>query len=369
MYHATGDPTPRGRAKRILKWIGTFAAGVALGAGAVLLLRPELANETARARQDSEPPSPRPLTASNPTAGSNAISLVQIQEIPSEFERYAALHNLLRTTDAEAIEALLEEAGELQIAWPNGIIHSRYVEVAPRAAVNRLLAKGWTEWDRVTQALLAWAKRDLDGALAFANSLGYPLRARQLVNILNLTEGLSDERRDELAQQFSVESLLLRARATNGAANDPASAWQNGLAMDPGWDRTHVLYDIADQWFEQDPAKALAALDSVSDETDWQHRQVGFLERWAEMDLEAALGWALLQPPSRQRARLVAAVAALAAKDSPAEMLEIAQTLEPEERREVAKRVLLVWAEADAPAAIQALEEMDGSATRPDGSA
>ena len=339
--------------------MGTFAAGMGLGAVAVLLLGPGLDNEAVLARHPPELPPSTAIAVSNPTAASSAISLAEIREIPSEFEQYAALHDLLRTADAGVIEALLEEAGQLQMDWPNGILHSRYLEVAPQAAVNHLLAKGWSAWDRVTHALLAWAKRDLDAALAFANTLGYPLRTREIVNILNLTEGLSEARKDELARQFSVESRLLRTRATAEAAHDPEGAWQKGLAMDPGWDRTHVLYDIADRWFEQDPAKALRALASVSEDTDWQHRQIGFLERWADMDLEAALGWSLLQPPSEQRARLVAAVAALGAKDSPAEMLEIAQTLEPEERREVAKRVLLVWAEFDAPAAIQALEEME----------
>ena len=39
-------------------------------------------------------------------------------------------------------------------------------------------------------------------------------------------------------------------------------------------------------------------------------------------------------------------------------MVEVAHTLDPEDRREVASRVLAVWARIDAPAALQALEAM-----------
>ena len=76
------------------------------------------------------------------------------------------------------------------------------------------------------------------------------------------------------------------------------------------------------------------------------------LERWVGMDHEAAWSWVSAQPRSESRTTLPGVVAAAAAEESPSEMLEAAQTLNPEERRNVVRRVLHVWSKTDARAAL-----------------
>ena len=185
-----------------------------------------------------------------------------------------------------------------------------------------------------------------------------PQRTQTAKNILNVVRELGDDRQDEVARRFSVESHLAQVRATAEAARNPAAAWQQALAFERGQAQDQALWNIAHRWFGQDPVAALAALDDVpkpNDRTSWRRR---LLTRWIGTDREAALQWTLSRPPSAQRGSLIARVAAAAAEDSPAEMLALAETLEPKERLQVAGTVLGVWAKSDPRAAISALEEM-----------
>lgn len=343
----------------MIKSIGTLAAGVALGAGAVLLVQLVL--------YDTPAPAPQPLvtapqvqvpSAADPST-TETVSLAQIQGIPEGFERDAALYDLLRGAGANRIEVLLEEAAHPDLGWAKRTIYQRYVELSPRATLNYLLSRGTNAQPWITWAVLSWARRDLDAAVAFADALAEPMRTEAATSLLNGIRELSDARRDEIAGRFSLESELSRTRAIAEAATNPESAWQTALSTEPGQSRTQTLHRISQRWFSQDPAAALSALDAVSDPGQRETWRRQLLARWAGTDREAALQWAASRPPSTKRDSLIAEVAAAAAKDSPAEMLAFAETLDAKARREVARRVLGVWAKAEPRAALAALEEMD----------
>ena len=342
----------------MIKWIGTLAGGVVLGAGTVLLAQFALDHEPAPVPQPvvTSPQTPVPARIASSTP--EAVSLAQIQNISPEFERNAALYDLLRAADANTLEAMLEETAALELGWPKWTIYTRYVELAPRAALDYLLSKETNAPHLITRALLAWARSDLDAALAFADTMAEPLRTQTAKSILNTIQELGDDRQEQIARRFSVESHLSLVRATAEAATNPGVAWQQALAIERGQSQDQTLWNIAHRWFGQDPAAALSALDAVPDPSKratWRRR---LLERWIATDREAALQWSVLGPPSAERTSLIAQVAAVAAKDSPVEVLEFAETLEPKERREVARRVLGVWAKSDPRAALSALEEM-----------
>jgi len=339
----------------MIKWAATFVAGIALGAGAVLLWQYVLDDELAPSLQPIETLL-QPTVPAHTTSGTDADSLARIQELPPGFERQAALYELLRGADAVGIEVLLDE---LAAPWSKGIIYSRYVELAPRAALNHLISKEGHAARLFSALLASWAREDLDGALAFAETLPEPARTAAGKSFLFGLGDLIEGRRDEIARRLSVETQLAQTKAVAEARADPAGVWPRALAMKPGQSRTDTLWAVAWYWLDRDPAAALSALDAIDDagqRDQWQRR---LLEEWAGRDRESALQWLVSQPRSQKRTTLLGQVAASGAKDSPAGMLEFARTLDPKEGREVAARVLGVWANSDPRAALAALEQMD----------
>ena len=342
----------------MIKFIGTLAAGVALGVGAVLLVQLAL-DEPAPAPQHPVTTLRVPVPPGTDSSTSATVSLAQIQAIPEGFERDAALYDLLRGTDANGIEALLDEAAGLDPAFPRWTIYRRYIEIAPRAALNYVLSNETNAQPLIQWGVIAWGRSDLDAAVAFADTLAEPLRTEAARSLLNGIQELSDARKDEIARRFSLESQLSQARAIAEAATNPGAAWQRALSIEAGPSRTDALWRVAQRWFSLDPPAALSALHAVADRSQkarWQRR---LLTRWVTSDRDAALQWAVSQPPSAERSSLIAEVAATAAKDSPAEMLAFAETLDTKARRDVAQRVLAVWANSEPRAALAALEEMD----------
>lgn len=350
----------------MIKWMGTLAVGIALGAAGMLLAQRALdgglasllwPNGTpAPTPQPFEPPAP--LHEPSPPAGTPVVSLAQIQGASYGFERTAALYDLLRSADARSIEALLEEADADDLAWAWWPIHSRYVDLAPRAALNYLVSREPIQTSPVYSALFAWALENLDAALAFAETLDQPLRTEAGRNLPHTLVNLSDDRREEIARRLSVETELTRMRAAAEAASDPSSAWQRALAMEAGESRTQTLWAVAWRWFDRSPSAALSALNSVADTDQRESWRNQLLERWIGTDREAALQWVVSQPPSAKRTSRIAEVAAAVAEDSPAEMLALADRLDTAARREVAQRVLAVWAKSDPRAALAALDEL-----------
>ena len=347
----------------MVKWIGAIALGVAIGASAVLAVQRALETDALPARPAPAPPNPRSVlepVSATPTPNLERFSLAEIQELPGDFERSAALHDHLRNADADMIEALLDEASALEQHWPKAILYSRYVDLAPRAAVEDMLTRdrGRSGRTRGLSALVAWAARDLDGTLAFVDTLGESMRTQAAKKILDETDGLSQARKSEIARRFAVESHLASIHAVAEAATNPSIAWQRALALEPGEPQDAALRQIASRWFDKDPPTALAAVATAPNPRRRRSWQRDLLGRWVGIDRRAALEWVLAQPPSETRRYLVAHVSALAARTSTHDMLEFAATLEPKDRRAVVERVLETWARSDPKAAIDALGEM-----------
>ena len=343
----------------MIRWVGVFVVGATIGAGAMLLvMRDGVEGESVVATGSAErsPPAGAPYGVPR----SRPMSLAEIRELPSQFDRYSATYDLLRSADMRTVKGLLEEldAQPGDASSLRSIVHERYVQLAPQAAVVRLLAEGGERPVEAMHALAEWASRDFDAALEFVETLEPSLQRRAAVYMITEAKGLSDGRQERIAQQFSVEPYLERTRASAEARTDPAGAWQNALSLGEGEVRSFALWGVANVWFEEDPAAVLSAMNSLPDRKRRNTWQQSMLERWVGLDHEAAWGWVFAQPRSESRTNLLGVLAAAAAEESPSEMLDMAETLSPEERRGVVRRVLHVWAKADARAALDALEEM-----------
>lgn len=290
------------------------------------------------------------------------MSLAEIQSLPSEFERSAALYARLQSTDVGTLEVLLDDADELTDPGRiKQVIYTRYVQLDPRAALDRLRDEEHEE-TLLRTTVSAVASVDLDAALAFLDTFDKPLQSVR--DILGL-DGLSDARKEEVAKRFGLETYLRRLQGISQARSDPAGAWQTGLAIEERDERLSMLWSVANSWFETDPSAALSAVASM-DAPQVRSWQGQLLNRWVRQDPDAALQWAIAQPGSGQRdpLRLVAEVIA---RHSPREMFELSETLEPARQKMVAEGVLHAWARTDPVAALEALAAM-GKAARPSGS-
>ena len=341
------------------KLIAAFIIGLGLGAGVVVLVT-KLATEPESISPASPTIETRPnaATPTRPQAPRSQVrSLADIESLPSEFERSAALYNRLQTTGVGTLELLLDEADELTDAGRvKQVIYSRYVQLDPRAALDRLRGEARDQQTLIRTTVSMVASVDLDGALAFLDAFGKPLQSAR--DILDM-DGLSDARKEEVAKRFGLEPYLRRLQGISHAKSDPAGAWQTALALEEGGERLEALYGIANSWFETDPSAALSAVASVDtpQSRSWQHE---LLNRWVRQDPDAALQWAIAQPASGQRDPL-RLVAGIVASHSPREMFELAETLEPARRDMVAEAVLHTWGRTNPVAALDALAGIDSA--------
>ncbi|MDE0189831.1 MAG: hypothetical protein OXQ90_00600 [Gammaproteobacteria bacterium] len=348
------------------KLIAALIVGLGVGAGAVLLVAEltEPDESISPAGQTLERPAATLTTTRTPTDDSQPrSSLADIQALPSEFERNAALYARLQSAGVGTVEALLDEAEDL--ATPRRVkqvIYSRYVRLDPSAALDRLRHEEADQLIRTTVSTVAGL--DLDAALAFIDTLDEPLQARSARNILDL-DGLSEARKEDIADRFGLQPYLRRRQATRQAESDPAGAWQSALAIAKGDERREIVRNVAETWFEIDPLAALSAVASL-DAADRRALQSTLVHRWASQDPDAALQWALVQPGSNRGFDALREVAGEIAEHSPREMFELAEALDPPRRNRVAREVLYAWGGSDPVAALEALMAMKNAGHLPE---
>ena len=344
------------------KLIAALIIGLALGAGAVLLVS-GLTGETESISPVPRTPDTPPdalITTRTPASRPQVKSLADIDSLPSEFERSAALYARLQSADADTVETLLDEAeGLTNPGRVKQVIYSRYVQLDPRAALDRLRDEKRGQQLLIRTTISAVASFDLDAALAFIDTLGQPLQVQSTRNILD-SAGVSDARKKGIAKRFGLERYLWQLQASRQAKHDPAGAWQTALATETGSERREMIRGVADTWFETDPLAALSAVASL-DAADRRRLQSRLVQLWASQDPDAALEWALAQPGSED-ADPLRQVAGVIANHSPREMFELVGTLEPPRRDRVAKDVLFAWVRTDPEPALDAFVAMKNAA-------
>ena len=346
------------------KLIAAFVIGLALGAGVGLLVTGS--TERPLSLSAASPPiqsSPVTGTTARPSS-SQTMSLADMQSLPSEFDRRAALYAHLESADVDAVEVLLDEAEQLTSPRRvKQVIYSRYVQLDRRAALARLRHEERDHQPLVRSTVSAVADIDLDAALAFMDTLDESLQAQSARNILDL-EGLGDARKEEVAKRFGLEGYLWQLQARRQAKDDPAGAWQTALATERGEERDAMLWSVADTWIETNPLAALTAVASL-DAADRRGLQSTLVRRWASQDPDAALEWALARPGSGEFDPL-GQVAEEIAEQSPREMFDLVETLEHPRRNRIAEVVLYTWGRTDPVAALNALMAMKNATYLPE---
>ena len=348
------------------KWIAAVVVAFVVGATAAyawFAFAPGGAAMVGGDRATSaERPAGDPQTAT-PQPSSQHTTLAEITAMPSDFEQTAALYAMLRAADEATLQRLLEEAEDLrprrERVAAKSIIYARYAELDPLAAVERVLAQERDKHEMLDRVFTAWGKHDLEAAVAHAQTIQGPLRQAAASAALAVGEHLDPARRQALAATFSLQDTFALMDTMAQLDGDPAVAWRNALATESAQTRSQQLFQIGTAWVEQDPAAALAAAMELP-----PGGMVGgvlpyLIERWAAQNSDEALAWVLAQPESRGQAEMLGALAGAIAQHAPQEALALAETLDGAARRQVAEAALQAWAQTDAQAAMNALEEFD----------
>lgn len=346
------------------KWIAAVIVAFVLGAATAYALRHfapgAAASMAARGWSDARHSAGNTLATASERRPKHT-TLAEITALASDFEQTATLYALLRAADEATVERLLREAESLrprrERLAAKSIIYARYAELDPLAAVERALAQETDKREMLERVFTAWAKHDLEAALAHAQTIHGALRQPAASAVLAVSESLDPTRRQALAAEFSLQDALAMMNAMEQLDGDPALAWQNALGTESVEARAQQLFQIGTAWVERDPAQALAAAMELPPGGILGTVVPFLVERWAEQDADGALAWILTQPKSRSRGEMLGALANIVAQGAPQDALALAETLDGTDRRHMAQAALQAWAQTDAPAAMRALEE------------
>lgn len=316
-------------------------------------------------------PAPAPIPPAfpaSPGAQTDVESLADVRAIASDFEQTAALYNLLRRADRTRVDDLFAEAEALRPRREGlaakAIIYARLAELDPIAAVERALDELPGPQRYLERVFSAWAKHDLEAALAHLPTLPPGRRASAAAGVLEVSEDLPPERRAALAGTFSLQRRLAELEVLEDVHEDLALAWQAASAEPALNTRMLKLHAIALEWVEADPPAALAAALTLPSGQSASDLLAQMIERWATMDSEAALAWVIRQPDSPAQAEALGAVASVLAAEDPRRALSIAEQFDGAARRRMLEATFQAWASVDAPAAMAALGRMEGPGLR-----
>ena len=353
--------------KTMTKWIFAVvlcAVGAGVGVTVGVLWRFDealeaIAEPALAERQTAHPAIPRPSIATDSQAPIGDDTLANILLLPSDFQQTLTLYTLLADAKRETLERLLDEAERLRPRHEGraaaSIIYSRYAELDPNAAVERIIAHGGAEQNLLPQVFQAWAKHDHMAALRRAERLPPLYRRAVGAAILAISENFLPAQRDEIAATFGLRGQLGHMQAEESLDASPRVAWQQALDAPPGRQRENTLYHVAYSWGASDPAGALAATSELRRADLRSSLQHGLMMRWVMLDRDAAQMWLQAQPPSTKRAALTDGFVSGLAQSTPHEALDFALGLAANERRDAADTVLRVWARQDPRRAAEAL--------------
>lgn len=364
------------------KWLTASAigfAGFVIGAGVVLAgiyYRADLLDAShlgplaplveglVETRTPGDPRSaPNGLKTTKFTLSSDNL-LQEILRLPNDFDQTLTLYSLLQDADGDDLERLLDEARLLRPADEGraaaSILYSRYAALDPEAAVQRIVNSGPFDQRYLYGIFVTWAKYDVDAAMAHAEELPPELRQQAGRGVLSGSAQLPGQRRQEIADQFSLQRQLDWMDTRELIDEEPAAAWQRALSsqnLDTG-----LLAEVGRAWVQRDPVSALNAVAAVRDTAFRDVFSEQLIAQWASTDPEAARHWGLSQLDSQARLPLLRGVAAGIARNSTDEALNFVLGLDGREREEAAKVVFARWAKTDPAGAADTLTMLDDSA-------
>jgi hypothetical protein len=330
-------------------------AGILTDVGAI----GRLASPASPDRESSDRPTKAPRPAESQDASSANLDLHQVASL---YRRASAADADALTTLFRTVESSFDGVGRLQAMT---ILYARFAEIDPLAAFDHAMANGvslsnvWAVgWTDVI--FRAWARQDLQSALAYVGDLANPEVA--IAAILSVRPDLPPAQQLVIVRRLpydkAVQELATPDNVTS-LADDPASAFHG---LDPSMHDARRAAAMA--WTLRDPHSALNALFAQPDSTS-ELLARDMIGVWARSAPQDALAWALTRDAGETRNRYLSAALKGAASDDPEQAATVAAGLADDAaRRYAVSSVLSEWAEQDPAAAVSWFESLSEVDTR-----
>lgn len=337
-------------------------AGAIAGSGATYLTLEASPEETspytaALAARSSSPAAPPPAAARAETAPGL---------LPAS-ERFAVYAYAADSTQPAELESMIHRANGLPLshrrAFELDALLIRLAELDAERAV-RFARTLRLETERLIPLFQFWAERDASSALAELRSIDNPGAKREIA--LSLLDVLGDDERsiERIAAALSpaqIAAFRLDA-AVRLTGQDPFRAMQRALALDDSTTRMSALSRIAVEWTRQDPAAALAQLETIPEDLR-QSYHAAVLSEWARIDPDRVFAYVRSNKNALDLPRLAAVLSSLAPAD-PRAVLELAEEMPSDVRRLAQQTALRVIADRDPYAAIALIDAMPSNRDR-----
>ena len=178
-----------------------------------------------------------------------------------DYARSVAFRSRLSSADQQQLIALLEESKAIrnfdQRLTTQIEIFRRFAAIAPEAAILHTSELASNRRTPIVEAIfLEWASSDTDAALSHLKTLGSDAQRTGLEAILRMRDDWSADRIMELALEFGHESLgadILDERQVMRAFNDPRAAW-NAILEDNRAEPLQIdsLATILELWVDRE---------------------------------------------------------------------------------------------------------------------
>ena len=231
------------------------------------------------------------------------VSLSQLGDLTSHFERTASLRRALAEADVVALKMMLIETSEIESSsWKVDVqteLFRKLAELDPAEALTNLNQVSWNQRDTIISTVFAqWTESDLEGAIAHLDQLDSSVRQVAARSIVLHSDQESVEDLLQLARELGAPSAGFEAFTQwdgSEGISDPSHTWDI-LISDPIHSSAKViaLTSVAIEWMEQYGIEILPEI--VKSVSHWPTRGyvVGaLLARKAETDPQSAFNLAM----------------------------------------------------------------------------
>ena len=206
-------------------------------------------------------------------------SLSEVAQLSSEFERSAALFNILLQADKRDLLTLVDQSKKVSPATVQRSmqqsIFQRLASIDSVEALKQAKTLPKHRQDPLVQAIFEeWSITDLDESVKVAKNLDGPQKIAALQGILRSRTDLSESLRKEIARDFGRErvavDMISQARMME-LLDNPEEAWFAMIGdQNQRSSQTGILIQIGNAWVRQ---QGLGVLGQIAESfTDWQTR-------------------------------------------------------------------------------------------------
>ena len=279
-------------------------------------------------------------------------SFRDLAALTGDFEQTLALYRLMEHQDVAGILRLLDDAkvnlkgGDYAAAA--SILYGRLAELQPDLAVSLVLQRPGTAQSNWIHAIFhAWARIDLDAALAAAENLNAPFKQTAGRAILRSRDDLATSAKLRITNTLSLQAPPL------SLDDDFPTVWQQALAQSNPGLRTNNLMRVAQMWAASDPSAAMLASDAIPSHSMRIAIQSQIVPQWVKQDPESALNWVMNQSPISARANLIGSTFRALAQYDLQDARQRVQLLSGSQREQAMLGLIGALAAADPEAANQ----------------